>query len=67
MGWSDKMKLNFRLSSREWLVDDKPIGALAAPLKQKNCHNSPNLQPIITFFQGLFKFMKRHLLVIFSK
>ncbi len=34
-------------------------------LKQKNYHNSPNMQPIITHFQGLFKFMKRHILVIF--
>ncbi len=29
MGWGDKMKLNFRLSSRGWLVDDKLIDALA--------------------------------------
>ncbi len=29
--------------------------------------NSPNMLPIITNVQGLFKFMKRHLLVIFSK
>ncbi len=30
-------------------------------LKQNNCQNSPNMQPILTFFLGLFKFMKRHL------
>ncbi len=35
-------------------------------LKQKNDHNSPYMPPIISFFQGLFKFMKRHLLNIFS-
>ncbi len=41
--------------------------ALQTELKQKNWHNSPNVQPIITYFQSLFKFMKRHLLFIFSK
>ncbi len=30
-----------------------------AALKQKTYHNSPNMQPIITFFQDRFKFMKR--------
>ncbi len=38
-----------------------------AALKHLNYNNSPNMQPIITFFQGLLKFMKRHLLVIISK
>ncbi len=38
-----------------------------AALKQKNTYYSPNMQPIIRFFQGLFKFMKHHLLAIFSK
>ncbi len=38
-----------------------------AALKQKNYHNSTNVQPIITYFQCIFKFMKRRRLVIFSK
>ncbi len=38
--------------------------ALSAALKQKNYHNSPNMSPIITLFQVLFKFIKRHLLTI---
>ncbi len=38
-----------------------------AALKQKNYHNSPNMQPIVTFFRVLFKFMKRHLLTVASK
>ncbi len=29
-------------------------------------HNSTNMEPIITYFQGRFKFMKRHNLVILS-
>ncbi len=37
-----------------------------AVVKQNNYHNFNNMQPIITFFQGLFKFMKRHIVVIFS-
>ncbi len=37
-----------------------------AALKQKTHHNALNMQPIITYFRGLFKFMKRYLLVIFS-
>ncbi len=41
--------------------------APSAALKQKNYHNSPNMQTIKTYFQGLFKSMKRHILVIFSK
>ncbi len=41
--------------------------ALSAALKQKNYHNIPNMLPIITKFQVLFKFMKRHLLTIVSK
>ncbi len=36
-------------------------------LKQKSKHNFKNMLPIVTSFQGLFKFMKRHILVIFSK
>ncbi len=37
-------------------------------LKQKkNYHNSPNMQPIIGYFQGLPQFIKRHLLAIVSK
>ncbi len=35
-------------------------------LKRKNYHNIRNMQPIVNLFQGLFKFMNRHLLVIFS-
>ncbi len=31
-----------------------------AALRQKNDHNSPNVLPIIGFFQDLLKFMKRH-------
>ncbi len=38
-----------------------------AALKQKNYHNFPNMQPIISYFRGLIKFMKRHLLTIVSK
>ncbi len=38
-----------------------------AALKQKNCHNTPNMQLIITYFQVLFKFVKRHILVKFLK
>ncbi len=38
-----------------------------AALKQKNYHKSPNMSPIITQFQVLFKFIKRHLLTIVSK
>ncbi len=41
--------------------------APSSALKQKNEHNSPNMQPIITLFQVLFKFMKRHLLNIVLK
>ncbi len=41
--------------------------APSAALKQKNYHNSPYMQPIITLFQVLFKFRKRHLLTIVSK
>ncbi len=41
--------------------------APSAALKQNNYHNSPNMQPIITKFQVLYKFMKRHLLAIVSK
>ncbi len=40
--------------------------APSAALKQKNYHNSPNMQPIITLFQALFMFTKRHLLTIVS-
>ncbi len=41
------------------------IRAPSAALKQKNYHNSTNMQLIITFFQDRFKFMKRPMLVIF--
>ncbi len=41
--------------------------APSSALKQKNYHNSPNIQSIITLFQMLFKFMKRQLLTIVSK
>ncbi len=41
--------------------------APSAALKQKNYHNSQNMLPIITKFQVLFKFMKRHLLTIVLK
>ncbi len=41
--------------------------ASSASLKQKNYHNSPNMQPILTLFQVLFNFAKRHLLTIVSK
>ncbi len=33
--------------------------ARSAALKQKNFHNSPNMQPIVTLFQVLFKFIKK--------
>ncbi len=36
-------------------------------LNQKKQHSSPNMQPIITLFQVLYNFMKRHNLIIFSK
>ncbi len=39
------------------------LRAPPAALKLKNYHNSTNMQPIITHFQGRFKFMKRHILV----
>ncbi len=38
-----------------------------AYVMQKNYHNPPNMQSIITYFQGRFKFMKLHILVIFPK
>ncbi len=41
--------------------------APSAVLKQKNYHNSPNMQQIVALFQVLFKFMKRHILTIVSK
>ncbi len=41
--------------------------APSATLKQKNYHNSANMQPIIPYFQVLFKFIKRHLLTLVSK
>ncbi len=41
--------------------------APSSALKHKNYHNSPNMLPIITLFQVLFKFMKRNLLTIVSK
>ncbi len=36
-------------------------------LKQKNHHNSPYMQLIITLLQVLFQFIKRHLLTIVAK
>ncbi len=33
-----------------------------AEVKQKNYHNSPNVQPIISYFLGRLQFMKSHLL-----
>ncbi len=41
--------------------------APSAALKQKNYHNSPNMQPIVTLFQVLLKFIKSHILTIGSK
>ncbi len=41
--------------------------APSTALKQKNYHNSQNTQPIITIFQVLLKFMKRHILTTVSK
>ncbi len=38
-----------------------------AALKQKNKHNFTNMQPIMTYFQGRIKVIKRHIVVIFSK
>ncbi len=38
-----------------------------AALKRKDHHKSPNMQLIISYFRGLFKFMKRHLLAMLSK
>ncbi len=38
-----------------------------AALKQKNYHNSTNMQPIITYFQDQLKFTRHHILVAFSK
>ncbi len=38
-----------------------------AALKEKNYHNPTNMQLIIILFQVLFKFMKRHLVIIVSK
>ncbi len=43
------------------------FSAPSSALKQKNYHNSPNMLPIITEFQVLFKFVKRLLLTIVSK
>ncbi len=43
------------------------LRAPSGALKQKNYHNSPKTQPIITLFQVLLKFMKRHLLTIVLK
>ncbi len=43
------------------------LRAPPAALELKNYHNSTNMKPIITFFQGRFKFMKRHVLITFSK
>ncbi len=34
-------------------------------LKRKNWHNSTTMQAVKTYFQGRFKFKKRHILVIF--
>ncbi len=34
-----------------------------AALKHKNYHKSTNMQPIIPYFQGLFKFMTYHISV----
>ncbi len=48
-------------------LDFMSFRAPSAALKQKNYHNSPNMQPIIPLFQLLFKFIKRHLLTIVSK
>ncbi len=36
-------------------------------LKQKNYHNSPNIQPIKAYFEVLLKSKKRHFLATFSK
>ncbi len=41
--------------------------APSAALKQKNYHNSPYMQPIITLFQVQFKFIECHFLTIVSK
>ncbi len=35
--------------------------APSAALKLKNYHNSPSMQPIITLFQVLVNFIKRHI------
>ncbi len=48
-------------------LDFMSFRAPSASLKQKNSHNSSDMQPIITKFQVVFKFMKRHLLTIVSK
>ncbi len=37
-----------------------------AARKQKNNHNSPNMPPIISFFEAIFKLMKRQRSTIFS-
>ncbi len=36
-------------------------------MKQENDYNSPNMQPFISYFQCQVKFIKRHILGIFSK
>ncbi len=48
-------------------IDFMSFRAPPETLKQKNSHNSSDMQPIITKFQVLFKLMKRHLLTIVSK
>ncbi len=48
-------------------LDIMSFRAPSAALKQKNSHNSSDMQAIITKFQVRFKFMKRHLLTIVSK
>ncbi len=48
-------------------LDCMSFRASPASLKQKNSHNFSDMQPIITKFQVLFKFMKHRLLTIVSK
>ncbi len=48
-------------------LDFMNFRAPPAALKQKNKHNSINMQPIITYFQGRFKIVKCLIWVIFSK
>ncbi len=52
----------FSRRSKNWFK----LHASQIALKQKSCHNPPNMHPIISYFQGRVKFEKHHFLATFQ-